>query len=51
MLDDVAAYLVVSPLAAVVVLVLGLIGWGLARAHAPALVRRDRGADTRRVTN
>lgn len=50
MLDDVAAYLVISPLAAVVALVLGFLGWGVSRTLAPAAVRGERSAVGRRVT-
>jgi hypothetical protein len=40
-LNDVAVYLVVSPLAAFVVAVIALVGWGLRRGRAPAAVRHD----------
>lgn len=43
-LNDVAVYLVVSPVAALLVTVLALAAWGLRRRPAPIAVRRDRPA-------
>lgn len=51
MLDDVAAYLVISPLAAVTALVLMLIGWVAGRAAAPVLARRPQRSVTKTISD
>ena len=41
MLDDVAAYLILAPVAVVIVAALGLAGWRLRRRLVPVGVRRS----------
>ena len=48
MLDDVAAYLVMSPVAAVVVLLAALAVWGVRRL-SPELARREQKRNSRGV--
>ena len=48
-LNDIAVYLVVSPVAAFLVAVVAVIGWGLRRRPAPVAVRRDRAVKATRI--
>jgi hypothetical protein len=50
MLDDVAAYLVLSPIAAIVVLVVGAMGWSMRRLR-PAAVRRAERTNSHRLSD
>lgn len=50
MLDDVAAYLVLSPIAVLVLLALALIGWGLRGRLAPVTARLERRRSRPEVT-
>jgi hypothetical protein len=49
MLDDVAVYLVLSPIAAIVVLVLGVVGWSMRRL-SPAAPRRAERTNSHRLS-